>query len=115
MEIAVYTSVPGDEHRVFNYLDSLKEKYPSNLYLHIVGGDQENEPFITWAKVNNVRFKEKKILWDKYGFSAMRRAIKDLITQSPIDLFVIMYVDSYSLEITHILRERNVKVLSNLR
>ena len=97
------------DEKLFVKLDNLNKKYlPSMVY--ILGNDIDNEPFITWAKANDISFIVQEVNEKKYGYSAFKKAATALFQNKNITTLVVSGIDSVSIELTHLARTKSKKV-----
>ncbi len=107
--ILIYTVATGiSEDRLFVKLDDICVK---GCVFHLLGTDTTNEPFIAWATANDHNFKIHEINENKYGYSALQRAAKQIFLDNSIAKVLVHEIDVFTLDLTHLARDKGIKVV----
>ena len=109
----IYTqgSTTNSDLWVFSRLDTLFQSRGA-YELILIGTEETNEPFLAWTQAKSVGCRVHEINSTKHGYSALIKTVKRLFHDEKIDLLVVHNIDAQSMDITHIARTKEIRVVS---
>ena len=97
---------------IFSRLDAVFGGRPPHTEIIFIGTEGTNEPFLAWAHANSISHRVHITRSDKFGYSALIKSVKKLFHDEIIKSLVVLSIDAQSMDITHVARNKQVRVLS---
>lgn len=112
MIVLLHAQAPSFLDGYYNSLNDLHKRGPIALLLTLSDGTYVTDMFVEWAGKVGIPVEDQVIRWDKYGYDAFQRTIVSTLKKHNVELIIVPAIDSSSLELVHIAKLKNIKVMS---
>jgi hypothetical protein len=112
MIVLLHTLTPAFMDGYFTSLNDLHKETPIDTMLILDAGTPVTDVFVEWAGNVGIPVEDQIIRWDKYGYDAFQRTVLSVLKKYAVDLIIVPAIDSSSLELVHIAKLKNIKVMS---